>query len=144
MHTRHSFSTQPLTDTVDLDTITAHKSKKQKSQEPPADPNPPPTANAAESETLPNNTHPTNTTNQRNPLAETTTNNRSLPIPPPPQPALLDAISQPADLSTYASLPDSRRHALVDTWICNQLEDDNFLKLCQDVDANWKRIFLGE
>ncbi|KAL1969974.1 hypothetical protein VTN77DRAFT_6379 [Rasamsonia byssochlamydoides] len=48
-----------------------------------------------------------------------------------------------ADLSSYLKTPESERSALVDSWICEQLEDDGFLTLCQDVERVWRRIAFG-
>ncbi|KAL2012238.1 hypothetical protein VTN00DRAFT_4956 [Thermoascus crustaceus] len=47
------------------------------------------------------------------------------------------------DLSSYLSTPTPERTALVESWVCQQLEDDGFLKLCEDVEGVWKRIALG-
>lgn len=48
-----------------------------------------------------------------------------------------------ADLTEYLSAPDSQRASLVETWVCQQLEDDGFLQLCRDVEGVWQRIALG-
>lgn len=48
-----------------------------------------------------------------------------------------------ADLSAYLAAPASERAALVESWVCQQLEDDTFLQLCLDVEGVWKRIALG-
>ncbi|KAH8705004.1 hypothetical protein BGW36DRAFT_353433 [Talaromyces proteolyticus] len=47
------------------------------------------------------------------------------------------------DLSSFLTTPESERSALVSNWICQQLEDDGFRALCQDVERVWQRIALG-
>ncbi|EEH38398.2 hypothetical protein PAAG_01319 [Paracoccidioides lutzii Pb01] len=49
----------------------------------------------------------------------------------------------PSDLSLYLSTPTPERSALVESWICRQLENDTFLALCQDVEGVWRRIAFG-
>ncbi|EER41389.1 conserved hypothetical protein [Histoplasma capsulatum var. duboisii H88] len=51
-------------------------------------------------------------------------------------------ISQ-SDLSAYLSTPNAERSALVESWVCSQLESDAFLALCQDVEGVWRRIAFG-
>ncbi|PGG96592.1 hypothetical protein GX51_07754 [Blastomyces parvus] len=48
-----------------------------------------------------------------------------------------------SDLSAYLSTPNSERTALVESWVCSQLENDAFLALCQDVEGVWRRIAFG-
>lgn len=48
-----------------------------------------------------------------------------------------------ADLSAYFTMPESERSQLVNNWICQQLEDDGFRALCQDVERVWQRIAFG-
>jgi hypothetical protein len=48
-----------------------------------------------------------------------------------------------ADLSAYLTTPESERSQLVNNWICQQLEDDGFRALCQDVERVWQRIAFG-
>ena len=43
-------------------------------------------------------------------------------------------------LANYANLPSAERMTLLQDFICEKLEDDNFLKLCTDVEACWQRI----
>lgn len=49
-----------------------------------------------------------------------------------------------ADLSSYSHAPDSERATLVESWICQQLENDGFLQLCVDLEGVWKRIAFGQ
>lgn len=48
-----------------------------------------------------------------------------------------------SDLSSYLQTPNSERSALVESWVCQQLQDDGFLALCEDVEGVWRRIALG-
>lgn len=48
-----------------------------------------------------------------------------------------------ADLRAYMDMPDSERSQLINTWICQQLEDDGFRVLCEDVERVWRRIAFG-
>ena len=56
---------------------------------------------------------------------------------PTPRPAPL------SDLAAYAAQSDEDRLAALDSMICNCIEDENFVKLVEDVDRSWKRIGLG-
>ncbi|PGH14258.1 hypothetical protein AJ80_05998 [Polytolypa hystricis UAMH7299] len=58
-----------------------------------------------------------------------------------PEPA--DNVMTSDNLSTYLSTPAPERHALLDSYICGQLDNDAFLTLCQDVEGVWKRIAFG-
>ncbi|GIK06953.1 hypothetical protein Aspvir_002606 [Aspergillus viridinutans] len=49
----------------------------------------------------------------------------------------------PADLSSYLSAPTQERTARLENWICQNLENDGFIKLCQDVEGIWRRIAFG-
>lgn len=46
-------------------------------------------------------------------------------------------------LAAYAAQSDEHRLAAVDTFLCQNLMDDDFLKLCEDVERSWRRIGLG-
>ncbi|KAI9745762.1 MAG: hypothetical protein M1835_002565, partial [Candelina submexicana] len=50
---------------------------------------------------------------------------------------------QAIDLSAYAAQSDEDRLAQVDNMICDYIMDDDFLKLCEDVESSWRRIALG-
>ncbi|KAH1295793.1 hypothetical protein V6Z96_004432 [Aspergillus fumigatus] len=49
----------------------------------------------------------------------------------------------PSDLSSYLSAPTQERTARLENWICQNLENDGFIKLCQDVEGIWRRIAFG-
>ena len=60
-------------------------------------------------------------------------------LPAPPQP------SQTAKelLAEYAKQNDEARAKAIDNLICECLEDENFVKLVEDVEGAWRRIGLG-
>lgn len=70
-------------------------------------------------------------------------NDTTTTIPPHPQTRLLSDIITTTDLTSYLSTPASERATLVENWICEQIEDDAFLQLCQDVEGVWKRVAFG-
>ena len=49
-----------------------------------------------------------------------------------------------ADLSSYVATPASERSAWLETWICQQLDNDGFITICEDMEKSWRRIALGE
>ncbi|KAI9871490.1 MAG: hypothetical protein M1830_002859 [Pleopsidium flavum] len=46
-------------------------------------------------------------------------------------------------LAGYAAQSDEDRMAAIDDMICQNIMDDDFLKLCEDVENSWRRIGLG-
>ncbi|EKG11818.1 hypothetical protein MPH_11314 [Macrophomina phaseolina MS6] len=62
---------------------------------------------------------------------------------------LTDLISQaahssdPRILPSYAAQPQEVRDNMLSEFFVNCVEDDDFITLCQDVAANWRRIGLG-
>lgn len=59
-----------------------------------------------------------------------------LPVPQAPMTAK-------EQLAEYAARPDAERAKMIDDMILACIEDENFGKLCDDVERNWKRICLG-
>ena len=47
------------------------------------------------------------------------------------------------DLASYISAPTTERIARLENWICEHIQDDDFLRLCQDVEGVWKRVAFG-
>ncbi|OAL63782.1 hypothetical protein A7C99_6184 [Trichophyton rubrum] len=47
------------------------------------------------------------------------------------------------DLSSYASRPNAERSDLIESWVCQQLQNDSFITLCQDMEGVWKRLAFG-
>ena len=61
---------------------------------------------------------------------------QDLPVPkqrPPPV----------SDLVGYAARSEEERLSALDNMLCNCLDDENFVKLVEDVEKSWKRIGLG-
>lgn len=52
-------------------------------------------------------------------------------------------VVDPWQTPRYADAPEEERRAMVNDWICNNLENEDFRKLCEDVDNSWRRIGLG-
>lgn len=79
-----------------------------------------------------------------------------IPNPAPPPPNLLDQIDQfvtqnkarlpPVDPHIrpgYSEASEEERQATVNDWIIENLRDEDFLKLCEDVGNAWRRIGMG-
>ncbi|RKF74566.1 hypothetical protein GcM1_238002 [Golovinomyces cichoracearum] len=47
------------------------------------------------------------------------------------------------DRTGYAEASDEIRHSLIQDFICESLENEDFLQLCKDVEFSWQRICLG-
>lgn len=68
----------------------------------------------------------------------------SQPSNPPPLPENRNAGTiTSSDLSSYLQTPTPERSALIESWICQQLQDDGFLTLCEDMEGVWRRIAFG-
>lgn len=46
-------------------------------------------------------------------------------------------------LALYGSAPTQERIAFLENWMCELIEDDKFMALCQDVEATWRRFAFG-
>lgn len=46
-------------------------------------------------------------------------------------------------LAKFSALPDDERLKVIDNMIMQCLDDENFVKLVEDVEKSWKRIGLG-
>ncbi|KAJ5650605.1 uncharacterized protein N7484_004328 [Penicillium longicatenatum] len=46
-------------------------------------------------------------------------------------------------LSTYFGAPTPERIAFLESWMCELIEDDGFMTLCQDVEVTWRRFAFG-
>lgn len=47
------------------------------------------------------------------------------------------------NLAAYTTLPTDERRTVINDWMMQHIEDDDFLTLCQDVWGCWRRIGLG-
>lgn len=59
----------------------------------------------------------------------------------PTQPAAPASIEE--ELTAYLSSPSSERVQFIENWMCELINDDRFMTLCQDVEATWKRFAFG-
>lgn len=67
------------------------------------------------------------------------------PQPQPQQQQQQQQESDPiADLASYISEPKTERIARLETWICSQIQNDDFLTLTQDVEGLWQRFAFGQ
>lgn len=47
-------------------------------------------------------------------------------------------------LSAYLGAPTPERIAFLENWMCELIEDDGFMALCQDVEVIWRRFAFGD
>jgi hypothetical protein len=47
-------------------------------------------------------------------------------------------------LREYLASPTSERIAFLENWMCELIEDDEFMTLCQDVEGTWRRFAFGQ
>lgn len=47
-------------------------------------------------------------------------------------------------LEQYVKSPSAERIAFLENWMCELLDDDKFLTLCQDVEGTWRRFAFGQ
>jgi hypothetical protein len=52
-------------------------------------------------------------------------------------------ISIEKQLSAYLSSPNPERVEFLENWMCELINDDSFMTLCQDVEATWRRFAFG-
>ncbi|KAI4101752.1 MAG: hypothetical protein L6R37_004779 [Teloschistes peruensis] len=65
------------------------------------------------------------------------------PAPAPKAAAALPSSSEREQLAAFAAQPEEERLKVLDGMICEYLEDENFVKLVEDVQMTWRRIGLG-
>ncbi|OQE26788.1 hypothetical protein PENSTE_c005G08244 [Penicillium steckii] len=46
-------------------------------------------------------------------------------------------------LSAYLSSPNPERVQSLENWMCELVNDDNFMTLCEDVESTWRRFAFG-
>lgn len=81
---------------------------------------------------------------------------RDVPSPPSPPENFLDdidafvtkhkarsAAKELWEAPGYDEMDDERRYTLLNDFICKNLENAEFLQLCQDTEKAWRRIGLG-
>jgi len=47
-------------------------------------------------------------------------------------------------LGAWAQSPEAERRAALETFICQNLQDENFLTLCKDLSGTWQRVLMGK
>ena len=47
------------------------------------------------------------------------------------------------ELSQYVKSPTAERTAFLENWMCELIQDENFVTLCEDVEATWRRFAFG-
>ena len=47
-------------------------------------------------------------------------------------------------LARYLSSPTAERIAFLENWMCELIDDDSFMTLCEDVDGTWRRFAFGQ
>ncbi|CAI7661394.1 unnamed protein product [Penicillium manginii] len=59
----------------------------------------------------------------------------------PMQPGVPPSVEK--QLSAYLSSPNPERVEFLENWMCELINDDSFMTLCQDVEATWRRFAFG-
>jgi hypothetical protein len=54
-----------------------------------------------------------------------------------------DFASSPS-LAQWAEDPEEERRLSLESFICRSVRDENFFKLCKDLDGTWQKVFLGK
>ncbi|KAL9586069.1 MAG: hypothetical protein Q9203_003992 [Teloschistes exilis] len=65
------------------------------------------------------------------------------PAPTPKAAPALPSSTEKDQLAAFAAQPEEERLKVLDGMICEYLEDENFVKLVEDVQMTWRRIGLG-
>ncbi|CAG8909653.1 unnamed protein product [Penicillium egyptiacum] len=47
-------------------------------------------------------------------------------------------------LTRYLTSPTAERIAFLENWMCELIDDDSFMSLCEDVDGTWRRFAFGQ
>jgi hypothetical protein len=100
-----------------------------------AAPTPPPICQALLKQSL--NTAPVSSKPSLEPIANPLTDS------PPSLVRDLNLLDLPT-LAEWAKAPEEERRTSLETFICRSIQDENFLKLCKDLDGTWQRVFLGK
>lgn len=59
------------------------------------------------------------------------------------EPCALPAVRD-GQLTEYLAHPTPERIAFLENWMCELIEDDGFMALCQDVEGTWRRFAFGQ
>jgi hypothetical protein len=55
-----------------------------------------------------------------------------------------DTASAEDHLARYLSSPTAERIVFLENWMCELIDDDSFMALCEDVDGTWRRFAFGQ
>ena len=92
----------------------------------------------------------------RQPLSEQPQNIASICCEQPPQalvkslPSPLAALfhdpnfASPPNLAQWGQGSEEVRRASLETFICQSIQDQNFFKLCKNLDGTWQKVLLGK
>lgn len=86
---------------------------------------------------------PPNTTSKTQPETPNQNQHQNPAQQPPAQHASSSSFSIEQTLSQYLSAPTAERTAMLENWMCELLEDDKFMALCEDVEGVWRRFAFG-
>ncbi|KAJ5612527.1 hypothetical protein N7510_005721 [Penicillium lagena] len=87
---------------------------------------------------------PPNTTFITQPETQSQNQHQNPRPQPPAHPPSLSSSSIELSLSQYFSAPTAERTAMLENWMCELLEDDKFMVLCEDVEGVWRRFAFGK
>ncbi|KAJ5237424.1 hypothetical protein N7489_007515 [Penicillium chrysogenum] len=80
-----------------------------------------------------------NTSDAQNNQTSSNSNHNPASKPDDKAPALTED-----HLSRYLSSPTAERIAFLENWMCELIDDDKFMTLCEDVDGTWRRFAFGQ
>lgn len=62
---------------------------------------------------------------------------------PAPEPVVRPIGTKNDQLAAYVAQTEEKRLEVIDEMLCECLDDENFVKLAEDVCGSWRRIGLG-
>lgn len=65
------------------------------------------------------------------------------PVQPSAEETQKAPVSVESQFASYLSAPTPERIAFLENWMCELIDDDHFMTLCEDVEATWKRFAFG-
>ncbi|OQE46606.1 hypothetical protein PENCOP_c001G01619 [Penicillium coprophilum] len=80
-----------------------------------------------------------NTSHTQTNLSDSNSNHNTPSKPNEKDPALTED-----HLARYLSSPTAERIVFLENWMCELINDDSFMALCEDVDGTWRRFAFGQ
>ncbi|KAJ5164300.1 uncharacterized protein N7500_006130 [Penicillium coprophilum] len=80
-----------------------------------------------------------NTSHTQTNLSDLNSNHNTSSKPNEKDPALTED-----HLAQYLSSPTAERIVFLENWMCELIDDDSFMTLCEDVDGTWRRFAFGQ